>query len=141
MDKGDFMKILTFTLNDVNFGIPIETVEFIGSIGDKMSIQTMSDMPDYIMGIVMLYGTSVPVYSLALMFGFAGLEIKNLVVINIDEVRWALGIDGDGEIIDVEEKEIFPLPACIGTRHYLKNVVTYRHNQLILLIDINRLVQ
>ena len=56
------MQLLTFMLNNVRFGIPVDDVE---SIETRMSVVGVPNAPAHIEGIVNLHGDIVPICNLA----------------------------------------------------------------------------
>ena len=63
------MQLLTFMLNNVRFGIPVDDVE---SIETRMSVVGVPNAPAHIEGIVNLHGDIVPICNLADYFGYPG---------------------------------------------------------------------
>jgi len=68
------MQLLTFMLNNVRFGIPVDDVE---SIETRMSVVGVPNAPAHIEGIVNLHGDIVPICNLAEYFGYPKQDIKN----------------------------------------------------------------
>ena len=75
------MQLLTIRLNEVKFGIPIESVQ---SIEERIQVVSIPRSLPYIKGIMNLHGDIVPVYSLAEKFGYPQQEISNIVVANVN---------------------------------------------------------
>lgn len=131
------MKILTFTLNDICFGISVNDVI---SIESRTVVEGEFATSGYVRGIIMLYGMSVRVCSLAVLFGFPECEIKNLIVVNSAGIKLALEVESVNEIVDVDEEDFLPFSPCINIPPYLKNVAAFHRKQLISLINVNGLV-
>ena len=55
------MQFLTFTLNGMDYGIPLKDVE---SIETRTNVVTVPTAPTHIRGIMRLHGSIIPVYSL-----------------------------------------------------------------------------
>ena len=81
--EGERMQLLTFMLNNVRFGIPVDDVE---SIETRMSVVGVPNAPAHIEGIVNLHGDIVPICNLADYFGYPKQDIKNVIVASMNEV-------------------------------------------------------
>ena len=75
------MQLLTFMLNNVRFGIPVDDVE---SIETRMSVVGVPNAPAHIEGIVNLHGDIVPICNLADYFGYPKQDIKNVIVASMN---------------------------------------------------------
>lgn len=139
------MQILTFTLDDIDFGIPMNSVDFIS---ERTGVLEIPGTLEHVKGIVTLRGIIMPVYSLGSRFGYIDQDIKNLVVINmagmtlgieVGKVNEIINIEKD-KIMDMENDVIIPLPEVLESEKQCIQNVLVRRKQMILLIDINRLL-
>lgn len=131
------MQLLTIRLNDVKFGIPIESVQLI-----EERIQTVSiprSLP-YIKGIMNLHGDIVPVYSLAEKFGYPQQEISNIVVTNVNNTLIGFEVNRVEEILEVSDKDVVPMPNLIGNQENFMPEVAHHNKQLIVLLNVNEVV-
>lgn len=131
------MQLLTFTLGEVNYGIPIDAVQ---SIEQRINIVRIPNTLPYIKGIINLHGNIIPIYSLAAKFGYGEQEIENIIVVEVNQLLIGIEVCKGQRILDVEEKRIIPMPEVISySQHYIKNVANYDKN-LIVLLDVRGLV-
>ena len=105
------MQLLTFMLNNVRFGIPVDDVE---SIETRMSVVGVPNAPAHIEGIVNLHGDIVPICNLADYFGYPKQDIKNVIVASMNGMKIGLEVESVREIIDVNEKQVIPMPTIMN---------------------------
>lgn len=84
------MQVLLFELSGEEYGILLNDVEFISG---KMNIVKVPDVLEAVSGIVMLRGSTVPVYSLASRLGIARQGTGYLVVVKVDDMNLALEVE------------------------------------------------
>ena len=84
------MQLLTFMLNNVRFGIPVDDVE---SIETRMSVVGVPNAPAHIEGIVNLHGDIVPICNLADYFGYPKQDIKNVIVASMNGMKIGLEVE------------------------------------------------
>ena len=149
------MQLLTFMLNNVRFGIPVDDVE---SIETRMSVVGVPNAPAHIEGIVNLHGDIVPICNLADYFGYPEQDIKNVIVASMNGMKIGLEVESVREIIDVNEKQVIPMPTIMkenSTYYMLKrtevptimnanqscfNDVASYDKQLIVMFEVSKLM-
>lgn len=131
------MQLLTFSLNGMDYGIPIQDVE---SIENRMSVVTVPTSPSHIRGIIRLHGEIVPVFSLASRFGLGNLPVENLVVSNVGGMKIALEVEKVKEIVNVENKRVLPMPTIMNAEANCFNDVASCQKELIVMLDVKGLV-
>lgn len=131
------MQLLTFSLNGVDYGIPLKDVESIESALHAVNVPTA---PAHIKGIIRLHGYIIPVFSLASRFGFAALPVENIVVVNVNGMKLALEVEKVKEIVDVENSHVLPMPALMSGAQNCFNDVASCKKELIVLLDVESLV-
>lgn len=131
------MQLLTFSLNGINYGIPIKDVESIESRVDIVNIPTA---PPYIRGIIKLHGTIVPVFNLASRFGVESASVENLVIASSDGMKIGLEVEKVKEIVEVENKSVLPMPVIMNGGQNCFSDVAARQKELIAMLDVGSLI-
>lgn len=103
-------KYLTFKIAKDNVGIEIRHVtEIIG----PQKITEVPNTPVYVLGIINLRGTVVPVVDVRIRLGMESKEIDDLtciVVASYDDTTVGLMVDEVQEVLEIPESEINPPP-------------------------------
>lgn len=131
------MQLLSFTLNGMDYGIPLQDVE---SIENRVNVVNVPTSPAHIKGIIRLHGEIVPVFSLASRFGLGDITVQNLIVANVNGMKIALEVESVKEIVDVENSRVLPLPALMNAETNCFNDVASCQKELIVLLDVKSLV-
>ena len=105
------MQLLTFLLNGVKFGIPVNDVE---SIETRMNVVNIPNSLPQVHGIMNLHGEVIAVYSLAEQFHYPEQEINNIIVASMNGTKIGLEVGNVDEIIDCHLEDILN---TLG-RHY-----------------------
>lgn len=131
------MRVLSFALNNVDFGIPVETVE---SIETRSNVLHIPGAPPNIKGIMRLHGSIIPVYSLASRFSYHDEAVENIIVATVSDMKIGLEVNKVKEIIEVEVNEVVPMPQIMNaTQHCFSTVACY-HGGLIALLNVDKLL-
>lgn len=131
------MQFLTFVLNGIDYGIPLKDVESIEIKKDVIKVPTA---PSHIIGIIRLHGEIVPVFSLSSRFGVNEGQIESLVVANVDGMKIGLEVEKVKEIVEVENRQVLPMPSIMnGVKNCFSDVAS-RQKQLFVLLDVASLV-
>ncbi len=131
------MQFLTFTLNAIDYGIPLKDVESIEIRKDVMKVPTA---PSHIMGIIKLRGEIIPVFSLSSRFGVQEGKIDSLVIVDVNGMKIGLEVEKVKEIVDVENRQVLPMPSIMHSPENCFNDVASRSKQLFVLLDVAGLV-
>lgn len=131
------MQFLTFTLNAIDYGIPLKDVESIEIRKDVMKVPTA---PSHIMGIIKLRGEIIPVFSLSSRFGVQEGKIDSLVIVDVNGMKIGLEVEKVKEIVDVENRQVLPMPSIMHSSENCFNDVASRSKQLFVLLDVAGLV-
>ena len=121
------MQLLTFLLNGVKFGIPVNDVE---SIETRMNVVNIPNSLPQVHGIMNLHGEVIAVYSLAEQFHYPEQEINNIIVASMNGTKIGLEVGNVDEIIDVPDEKVISMPVIIAS--YAK--------ELIVLIEVSKLM-
>ncbi|MFZ0930207.1 MAG: chemotaxis protein CheW [Syntrophobacteraceae bacterium] len=134
---------LTFKLEDEVFALGISQVR---EVLDYTTVTRIPEMPDFMLGVINLRGSVVPVVDMRLKFGMERTEKKVNTCIIIVEIEFdgettILGALADSvqEVMDLDPDQVEP-PPRIGTRLKSKFIkgMGKRDNQFIIILDINR---
>ena len=132
------MLLLTFTLNQTKFGIPLEEVEYI--VSDVCNVES-SMVAKHIRGTAILRDEVVPIYNLISRFEFEEQTIGRMIVVVGSEGK-KLGLEV-GMIAGMKYMEEFiyaDIPPIIQKdKLCIKHAVSYE-NEIILVLDIAKLL-
>lgn len=131
------MQLLSFSLNEVDYGIPLTDVE---SIEGRINCVNIPTAPKYIKGIIKLHGNIVPVLSLAARFGLQERPVENMIVANVDGMKLALEVEKVKEIVDVENSHVLPMPMLMNSVQNCFNDVASCQQELIVMLDVKSLI-
>ncbi len=134
---------LTFTLAEDVFAIDVKMAR---EILDVCDVTRVPQTPDYMLGVINLRGSVVPVIDMRLKFGMDHVERTRdscIVVVDVDVdgesvVVGALA-DSVREVLDLEPSQIEP-PPRIGTRlntEFIKGMGNL-DDRFVIILDINR---
>ena len=135
---------LTFELEDEVFALDIAKVR---EVLDFTSIAKVPQTPDFMLGVINLRGTVVPVVDMRLKFAMTRAETTVntciiIVEIEIDGENTVLGalVDSVQEVMDLDPDQIEPAPR-IGTRLNTKFIkgMGKRDNHFIIIMDIDKI--
>jgi purine-binding chemotaxis protein CheW len=137
-------QFLTFKLEDEIFALDISKVR---EVLDFTKVTKVPQTPDFMLGVINLRGTVVPVVDMRLKFGMtkADTSVNTCIIIveiEIDSETTVLGALADSvqEVMDLEPDQIEP-PPRIGTRLKTKFIkgMGKRDNQFIIILDIDKI--
>ena len=110
---------LTFKLNGETFGVDVAQVR---EILDYVKITKVPQTPDFMVGVINLRGSVVPVVDMNLKFGMSQMErtVNTCIVVvevSMDDSTIVIGalVDSVQEVFEIEPQNIEPAPK-IGTR-------------------------
>ena len=134
---------LTFKLEDEIFAVDISKVR---EVLDFTAVTRVPETPDFMLGVINLRGSVVPVVDMRLKFGMNPTDTTVntciiIVEIEIDNETTILGALADSvqEVMDLDPDQIEP-PPRIGARMKMKFIkgMGKRDNQFIIILDIDR---
>ncbi|MHC1480577.1 chemotaxis protein CheW [Frateuria aurantia] len=133
---------LTFNLADEEYGVDILAVR---EIRGWSPVTRIPQAPDYVLGVINLRGSIVPVLDMRVRFGLASAERGNAsvtIIVAINERNFGIVVDNVSDVMTITADQIQPVPdmgAVIDTR-YLRGLV--RHDdRMVLLLDIEKLMK
>lgn len=138
-------QFLTFMLGNEEFGIDILQVQEIKGWG---SITKIPNMPDYILGVINLRGTIVPVMDLRRRFKLPKAEYTKTTVIIVtkandefQERTVGMVVDAVSEVYDMSEKSVKATPdfGCNVDTDFIKGLANV-DDKMIILMNVDKLV-
>jgi len=132
------MQFLVFRLGDDEFGLPIETVDEVSLVPDR--ITRVPKTPKFLEGVVNLRGEVLPVVDQRRRFDMPVLEDgarRRLVVVRTDRHRAGLIVDSVSEVLRSTQSAIEPAPDLTGEATRLVNGVINleQAGRIVLLLD------
>lgn len=131
------MQLLTFMLGDVKYGIALQHVQ---SIEGRMPIVDVPNSLPYIKGIMNLHGNVIPVYNLAIKFGYTNMKIDNIIVVDTDGMLIGFEVCKVDEILNVPDEYVFNMPEIIRHNQSCFSEVANSNKNLIVTLDIHHLL-
>lgn len=134
---------LTFKLEDEIFSLDISKVR---EVLDFTRITKVPQTPDFMLGVINLRGSVVPVVDMRLKFGLSKTETTVntciiIVEIELDGETTVLGalVDSVQEVMELDPDQIEP-PPRIGTRLNTKFIkgMGKRNDQFVIILDIDK---
>ena len=114
------MQLLTFLLNGVKFGIPVNDVE---------SIETRMNVVNILPQHRMRYGKHYPEQ-----------EINNIIVASMNGTKIGLEVGNVDEIIDVPDEKVISMPVIMKAVENCFDEVASYAKELIVLIEVSKLM-
>lgn len=112
---GRRLQVLVFRLGEDEFGLPIEVVDEVARVPDK--ITRVPKTPKFLEGVVNLRGDVLPVVDQRRRFEMPPLddaEGRRLVVVRTERHRAGLIVDSVSEVLRTTEEAIGPAPHLAG---------------------------
>lgn len=143
-NSGESSQYLTFKLGDELFGIDVGKAR---EVLDYTEVTHVPQMPDYMLGVINLRGSVVPVVNLRRKFGMRDAEKTIDTCIIVTEIE----VDGDlvtigtlsdavQEVLDLKSSQIEP-PPRLGTKlntEFIKGMGNI-DDQFLIILDIDRI--
>jgi len=143
VDNGqDLLKIVTFRVNDEEYGIDISLVNSIERMTD---ITRVPNVNEYILGVMNLRGSVIPVVDLRKRFGLNAKEYDNetrIIVLKLKEIEVGIAVDNCSSVTDINKKDIEPPPSVVGDLEstYIQGA-TKLDKRLIILLDMEKTIR
>lgn len=103
-------KFLTFRIGEEGYGLDIRHITEIIGI---QKITPVPDMPDYVVGVINLRGTVIPIMNVRRRFGLPLKEYDPrtcIIVVNLEETSLGLIVDEVSEVLTITEDCLEPPP-------------------------------
>lgn len=138
----DLMKVVTFKVNDEEYGIDISLVNSIERITDITRVPNVSE---YILGVMNLRGSVIPVVDLRKRFGLYAKEYDNesrIIIVQLKEIEIGIAVDSCSSVTDIHKSDIEPPPTVMGEidSTYIQGA-TKVGKRLIILLDMEQTIK
>jgi len=138
------IQIVTFTLDDQEFGLNILEVQEINKL---TTVTKIPNSAGYIEGIINLRNKIIPIINLKKRMQFDNVDNINdktarIIVVNINETIVGFIVDSVSEVLRISQETVEPLPDLINNvkSEYVKGVIRY-NDRLLILIDLKKIIQ
>lgn len=138
--SGEIIQLVTFTLLEEEYGLPILDVREIIRMVD---ITPVPHAPSFVEGVINLRGQIIPVIDLRKRFELNNKDINTetrIVVVEVQETIVGLIVDSVSEVLRIDSSTIAPPPGLvtkgIGSQ-YLQGI-TNLEDRMVILVDIQR---
>lgn len=138
----ELKKPVIFKLDGEEYGVDISMVS---GIEKYQKIIPVPNSQSYILGLINLRGTIVPVYSLRKKFNMGEFTGDNnerkMIIVHVGDILLALDVDSVSEIHDFSQANVESVPRIVKNSDikYFNKVVNL-NNRLIILIDVEYLL-
>lgn len=134
-------QLVTFTLDNVEFGLDIERVQ---EITQKIEITPVPGAPSFVLGVINLRGMIIPVIDSRLRFHLQSQPATTrtrIIILNLGGLPTGLQVDSVSEVVKIERQDILKTPPLVaGVRsEYLAGMVAVG-SRLITLIDLDQIL-
>lgn len=133
--------IISFILNNELFGIEVDSIQ---EIIKSQNVTSVPGAPSFIEGILNLRGMIVPVINLRKRFSIETEEdlLQKIIVVNIKGFITGIMVDDVKEVKNIENKELKMTKSVVAgiDAEYLKGILTFENNELITLIDLEKIL-
>jgi purine-binding chemotaxis protein CheW len=136
---------LTFLLADEEYGVDILRVQ---EIRGWDSVTKIPNTPDYVLGVINLRGTVVPIIDLRQRFNLEELEFKSTTVVVVVKVKndttertVGVVVDAVSDVYNIADETIDEAPEMGGAIaiDYIKGLATI-NNKMVILLNIDALI-
>lgn len=133
--SGDVKQFISFRVGEEEFATDIMAVR---EIKGWTETTTLPNQPDYLLGILNLRGTIVPIYDLRCRFGL-GLTTATrthvVIIVSVLERTVGLLVDAVSDILTVRADAIRPIPDMErqGTTQFFSGIITVNDSMVVLL--------
>lgn len=135
----ELMKIVIFTVNTEEYGVDVSRIKSIERMAETTRVPNVTS---YVIGVMNLRGSIVPVVDLRRRFGFPIEEYKEetrIIVLSLHDMEVGIVVDSCSDVTDIHRKHIEPPPAVVGgiESTYISGV-TKLGRRLIILLDLEK---
>lgn len=135
-------KPVVFRIGKEEYGVDINVVRGIEKV---MQVVPVPNANRIIKGIINLRGSIIPICSLRRKFGKEDIpynEDTKFIIVKTETLSIGLEVDSVGDIQNVEENNIFPVPGILVSEdtEYYKNIVNVS-GRLIVMLDVDKLLK
>ena len=143
--SSESFQVLTFILGNESYGVDILRVQ---EIRGWSTVTKIPHAPAYVLGVLNLRGSIVPIVDLRMRFNLDRAEYTAVTVIIVLSVNSPAGrreigvvVDGVSDVVDVNANDVKPAPE-LGDRtatDYIRGLVSVA-DRMVVLLDIDKLI-
>ncbi len=141
ISEGNVIQLVSFLLDDVEYGIDILAVHEILRISD---VTRLPNTPSYIRGVINLRGNVIPVVDVRERFGLKRAKLTDLsriIVVEIGEKLVGLLVDIVHQVVRMQEKNIDPPSELIeGISNEFINGIGHLSSRLIVILNLGSML-
>ena len=135
MDDGRILQLVTFKLENEEFGVDILKVQ---EINRMMNITRIPNAPTFIEGVINLRGKIIPIVDLRKRLGFVNSafdKATRIIVVELDGLVLGFIVDSVSEVLRIPGNTIEPPPSIVAgiESEYIEGVGKLNDRLLILL--------
>ena len=135
------LQLVSFRLASEEYGIEITKVQEIILMGE---ITRVPQTPEYIMGLINLRSTVIPIVDLRLRFALPQeqqTDETRIMVVNVAGKTIGIIVDAVSEVLRISQEQIAPPPPTVAGlgREYLTGLVKLE-KRLLILLDIDKIL-
>jgi len=135
MNEGQILQLVTFRLDNEEFGVDILKVQEINKMID---ITKIPNAPPFVEGVINLRGKIIPIVDLRKRLGFDGKTFDKstrIIVVELDGMVLGFIVDSVSEVLRISENTVEPPPALVAgiESDYIEGVGKLENRLLILL--------
>ena len=131
-------EILTFALGDETYGVDIVHLREISKMRPPTELPRV---PDYLLGIIALRGTVIPILDLRLRMGLTAAEptrAARVLIVDHDDEPFGLLVDRVIKVERMASEQIETAPGGVASEYV--SAVARSHDELIVLLDLAAVV-
>lgn len=132
-------RFLTFSSNGLTIGV---STNYVIEIITDHAITMLPLVPNYVTGIINLRGQIIPIIDIRLRMGTPSADYTNttcIIVLSIDSVQIGIIVDAVQQVMDIDQKQISPVP--VENQQELISGMVSSGERVILFLDCEQLVQ
>lgn len=147
MRLDDTIQVVIFSITEkstkkVNYAIPIEQIKEIRTVGD---IIKSPKSKSYVKGMMNLRGKIIPIIDVKNKMGLydsntSDFSIQRVLVTDVDDTVTGLLVDEVNEVIQVNTKDIEPIPQDVFEVNYIKGIIKV-DKKLLILLDVSEFLK
>jgi purine-binding chemotaxis protein CheW len=139
MNEGRILQLVTFKLENEEFGVDILKVQ---EINRMLTITKIPNAPPFVEGVINLRGKIIPIVDLRKRLGFNGKaydKSTRIIVVELDGLILGFIVDSVSEVLRVSESTVEPPPSIMGgiESDYIEGVGKL-DNRLLILLELGK---
>ncbi len=140
-EKGNNLMFTVFSLEEEEFGVPVDAMD---EIVQDIDLYNIPSSPSYVLGATRLRGNVIPVIDpkYILDIGKTGEDWKEVLILGIKGEKFAIPVDGlKGMISPSKEQLVDPTTITNLQEKMFKWIVRLEENKSVRILDIKELIR